>query len=323
MKRSTGLVLAGGTLAGVGVANVVATVRRHESQVETSPLRSLDRPDGEPLLIETSDRARLATVTNGSGPVIVLGHGWTSDMRSWRLVADRLVAAGWRVVSWDQRGHGHSTAGSRGYGIDQLGDDLAAVLVGLNLRGAIVVGHSMGGIGVQSFAVRHPEVVAERVRGLALVATLARPVTTLPFPVIEALLRSEAYERRKRSSSMLSRLMGLRAFGEVVAPSVVERNHEIFLDCPTETVLGALEPLLDFDLTGRLRSLEVPTLVVHGTHDRVVPRSRGEELGRLIPNARLELLSGGGHMLPLERPDELLALLEGLSAEIGSLHQVA
>lgn len=322
MKRSTGIALVGGALVGALAASVVGTVRRHEAQSEASPLRTLDRPDGEQLLVETSDRARLATVTNGSGPTIVLGHGWTSDMRSWRLVADRLVAAGWRVVSWDQRGHGDSTVGTEGFGVDQLGDDLAAVLNGLNLRGAIVAGHSMGGIGAQSFALRHPEVLADRVRGLVLVGTLGRSVPTLPFPMIQSVLTSDGYERRKGSSSLLNRYLSLRAFGDDVAPSVVERNREIFLDCPTSTVLGALEPILDFDLTGRLPTIDVPTLVLHGNRDRVVPLSRGQELERLIPDARLETLRGAGHMLPLERPDGILHHLERFSAELGAAHRV-
>lgn len=320
MKRRTAaaLVAAGATIAAGAAATIAIgrAVRRLESSPDPVPLRTLDRPVGDVLVVESTDGTLLSTVTNGRGPTIVLGHGWTSDLRSWRLVADRLVAGGWRVISWDQRGHGDSTVGRSGFGIDQLGDDLAAVLRAHDVRDAIVAGHSMGGIGVQSFALRHPDVAADRVRGLVLVGTLARSVASLPFSLFESLLRSDLYERRRAGRSRLQRYIASRAFGDDVAPSVVERNREIFLDCPTSTVIGAAEPLVDFDLTGEVTGITIPALVLHGTADRIVPLSRGEELGRLLPDAELHTMEGVGHMIPLERPDEVVAQVRAFAAEL-------
>ena len=78
------------------------------------------------------------------GPVVVLAHCWTGSQQVWAPVARRLVAAGCRVVRWDQRGHGRSRAGHKGHSIEGLADDLASVLDQLDLHDVVLAGHSMG-----------------------------------------------------------------------------------------------------------------------------------------------------------------------------------
>ena len=109
---------------------------------------------------------------------VVLPHCWTGLAGRRVPVARRLLAAGHRVVLYDQRGHGASTVGRQPVSIARLGDDLAAVLEQLDLRDVVLAGHSMGGMTVMAFACGHPEVVRERVRGLALVATAAHGLAT-------------------------------------------------------------------------------------------------------------------------------------------------
>ncbi len=323
MRRTTTAAAVGaGMLAGAATFSANRQLRRLRDTPDPDPMPSFRRPDGTLRTIVADDGAELATITagdDGDAPTIVLGHGWTSDLRTWQLVHDPLVVAGYRVVTWDQRGHGESTVGSSGFGVEQLGSDLAAILTQLDLRDAIVVGHSMGGIGVQSMALGHPEVVADRVRGLVLVATLGRSVRTIPFGAFSRLLGSDLYERRREQRSAIATLAHLRAFGPGVRPSIVERNREVFLDCPTSTVIDALEPLVDFDLTDRLHTIATPTLVVTGDVDRVTPTSRSRELHQLLPDARIHSFGGVGHMIPLERPTELVGLIETFAAELDRL----
>ncbi len=322
MRRSaTAAALVASALVGGAAFSASRQLSRLRDTPDPDPLPALRRPDGERRTVTTDDGADLATITTGpvDGPTVVLGHGWTSDLRTWQLVHDPLVVAGYRVVTWDQRGHGESTVGRSGYGVDLLGADLAAVLTQLDLRDAIVAGHSMGGIGVQSLALGHGEVVADRVRGLVLVATLGRSVKGVPFAAFSRLLGSELYERRRERRSAIATLAHLRAFGPGVRPSIVERNREVFLDCPTSTVIGALEPLVDFDLTDRLHTITTPTLVVTGDVDRGTPTSRSSELHQLLPDARIHRFAGVGHMIPLERPTELVGLIETFVGELDGL----
>jgi pimeloyl-ACP methyl ester carboxylesterase len=104
-------------------------------------------------------------------------HGIGLRAGAWRYqfaLADRQ-----RVLALDQRGHGRSRAGSAGYGLDPLADDLADVLRSLDLRDVVLVGHSMGGMTIMRFARRHADLLSERVAGLALVSTSADPVLGL------------------------------------------------------------------------------------------------------------------------------------------------
>lgn len=323
MKRSTtAAALAASALAGGAVFSASRQLRRLRATPDPDPMGPFRRPDGLRRTVVTDDGTELATITSGDdgdGPTIVLGHGWTSDLRTWQLVHDPLIVAGYRVVTWDQRGHGESTVGSSGFGLEQLGSDLAAVLTQLDLRDAIVAGHSMGGIGVQALALGHREVVAERVRGLVLVATLGRSVRGVPVGAISRVLGSDLYERRREQPSPIATLAHLRAFGPGVRPSIVERNTEVFLDCPTSTVIGALEPLTDFDLTDQLHTITTPALVVTGEVDRVTPTGRSRELHQLLPDARIHSFAGVGHMIPLERPTELVGLIETFAGELDGL----
>ncbi|WP_311197902.1 alpha/beta fold hydrolase [Ornithinimicrobium sp. INDO-MA30-4] len=108
-------------------------------------------------------------------PTVVLAHGYALDHRYWHYQADALVEAGYRVVLWDQRGHGRSTAAeSHAYSIKGLGDDLALLISEMIPHGPIVlIGHSMGGMTVMAYAGSHLEEFAQRIVGVGLISTSA------------------------------------------------------------------------------------------------------------------------------------------------------
>ena len=134
----------------------------------------LDAPIYESATIPSHDGGTIHVVNAGTGPPIVLSHGVTLSVRTWVRQLETLPAQGFHVVAFDHRGHGSSTLGESGFSVDNLGDDIRSVVERLDLRDAVLVGHSMGGIAVQSFLLRHPEVAAERVKGVVLLSTLAR-----------------------------------------------------------------------------------------------------------------------------------------------------
>ncbi len=303
---------AGATLVTVGAGTIVARrrVRALRAIPDPTPMSRLVRPDGVERTVVTADGAQLATITCGDGPqTLVLAHGWTADLRTWDLVRGPLADNGWRLVMFDQRGHGESTVGSLGFDLDLLGADLAAVLEQLDLHDVTVLGHSMGGIGAQLLAIAHPEVCATRVRGLVLLSTLANNRSLPGATMVARMLQSAAYERYRTLETSISIALTTRVFGDRVTPSMIQRSREMFLDCPTSTVLGAGSAISDFDLRDRLRSVDLPALVICGDRDRLTPPAASRELAAALPASRLELLEGCGHIVPFERPDDLVSLV--------------
>ncbi|MBN2622405.1 MAG: alpha/beta fold hydrolase, partial [Acidimicrobiales bacterium] len=126
------------------------------------PDTDLTLPPGREVVVRTDDGARLAVTVAGTPSAdrapVVLPHCWTGSRAVGVPVARRLLAAGHQVVLYDQRGHGESSTGSDPISVERLGDDLAAVVDHLDVTGAVLAGHSMGGMTVMSFACRHTEV---------------------------------------------------------------------------------------------------------------------------------------------------------------------
>ncbi|HLH46126.1 MAG TPA: alpha/beta hydrolase, partial [Acidimicrobiales bacterium] len=277
--------------------------RRWEAADDPTDGRPLDLPPGSERAVPTPDGTLLAVWEMGdpARPPIVLGHGWTADRRVWAAVARRLVAAGQRVVAFDQRGHGHSTVGRSGYTVVALADDLRAVLEGLDARDAVVAGHSMGGMAAQAFAVGHKEVLAERVKHLVLVSTAARrPLYGGPGSRYERLaIASTTWPALARGMAdphvgpWLVRL----TFGAHPALCALRATAESVVATPVETRRGFLTDMAALDLTADLPALDVPTTVVWGTRDALTLPSLVAEVADLIPRARSVVLHGLGHQL--------------------------
>jgi non-heme chloroperoxidase len=239
----------------------------------------------------------------------VLPHCWTGTMEVWAPVAAQLVKSGHRVIRYDQRGHGGSTAGADGFSIERFGDDLDEVLEALDVRDAVIAGHSLGGMTAQSFAIRHPDVVRERVRGLVLVGTAPGAVVWAPLArVARRVLASPMLERRMRARGGSPFVRGV--FGARPNRAAVLATRDAFVNTAPDVRVGVLDSLLNFDLRPQLHTITTPTVVVSGSRDTLTPPRWSREMARLIPNARLVTLKGAGHMLPYEVPDVLVSLIE-------------
>lgn len=300
--------------AAAATAAAILVARRTEAGwlATADPAEPADRllPVGASLRIPTDDGALLAATVAGpvSGPTVVLAHGWTSAREIWAPVAHRLIRRGHRVVLYDQRGHGSSTVGAEGFTIPRLGADLAAVLEAVDVRDAVLAGHSMGGMTVQSLAVHHPDVLAARADALVLVATAAHG---LGNP------RLDARAQRVIGSRALERAMGTRAglglfrgtVGAAAAHGHLLTARDLFLATPPATRRGWLAAMQTMDLRPGLAGITLPTAVVVGAKDQLTPVRLSEALADAIPGAVLTRLEGHGHMLPLEAPDALAELL--------------
>ena len=308
-RPSARVVAATGTAA-LAVGSLVAARRRWHRAEDPCATTVLDFGDAQSFKVERPDGAVLDGVTVGpdDGPLVVLSHCWTGSRATWEPVAARLVAAGRRVVLYDQRGHGASTIGPDAPTVEQLGEDLAAVLEAVDARDAVLAGHSMGGMTLQSLAVHLPEVVAARVRAFVLAGTAGFGVAAGPFATPTLFLTG---------SKAVERLMAGR-FGPALSRGTVGRHprqahlvatRDAFLSLPTDVRRQFLIALQAMDFRSGLADVAVPTTVVVGSRDLLTPPRLGRALAAAIPGARLVEVPGAGHMLPYEEPDRLAELI--------------
>jgi pimeloyl-ACP methyl ester carboxylesterase len=288
---------------------VVARIRHRDDPDAGSPLIPVFH---EARVVEGSDGGTLYTISRGNGQPIVFAHGVTLSSRVWAKQFDSIPEAGFRAVAFDARGHGASTVGESGYSIDSMADDIRTVLETLDLRDAILVGHSMGGMAVQAFAIRHPQVLRDRVRGLVLMSTSARNLLSDARRVrgaverITALTPDAGALMRHRNLGFLVARVG---FGNDPHASHVEATRQMLAESSRETLRDAGRALLSLDLTEGLPSLSTPTLVLVGTADALTPPRDSRQIADLLPNVRLVEFAGAGHMLMFERADEVDRLI--------------
>jgi pimeloyl-ACP methyl ester carboxylesterase len=320
-----GAAYAGGAIGAIGgalyTAEVLAArrVRRRDDPGAADILAPIRLPT---RTVTSFDGARISVVEVGEGTPLVLVHGVTLSVRTWVLQYAALPALGYRVIAIDQRGHGSSTLGDDGHAVEHLGDDLAAVVRELDLRDAVLVGHSMGGIAVQSFAMRHRDLASERIRGIVLLSTLCKtPVgsqSTQLRNTIERITRRTPDTTRLWAAKNLGFLLARVGFGREPYESEVELVRQMLRDCPNATRVNAPRALIGMDLTSDLAKIETPTLVICGTADAITPPFHAHQLHDAIQGSRLEMVDGGGHMLMLERAEWLHETIDAFAREVGA-----
>jgi len=309
-KRNLGLLAAAAGAVGAGLA--VQRRRSSPSQpvlpLEHDPLAPLAGRDRD-LVMDDGGTISLTDMGPASGSPVVLIHGWVNDRRVWSDVAPRLVDAGHRVIAYDQRGHGRSVIGSEPCTIDRLGNDLAEVLEQLDLRDAVVAGHSMGGMATQAMLIDHPS--QDRVHAIVLVSTGAAGVGLPP----QARAMADLVLGWKRGDSFIARdALGTAivrgAFGRSPHHEQVLACRDMLLNTPIPSRREFVAAMNVMDLRSGLSSIKVPTAIIVGTLDTLTPPARARVINAAIPGSTLEVLPGRGHMLPWEAPAEVAHLIE-------------
>ncbi len=250
------------------------------------------------MFVRSGD-ARLYWESTGSGePVLlVMGLGMAST-GWWRTIP--VLAEGLRVISYDNRGVGRSDRTTGPYTLRQMADDALAVIDAAKLRTASVYGLSLGGMIAQQLALRHPE----RVRALVLGATTPGGSRhELPDPeVVDFIRRRPSMPAEEAVWASVPYSYG-RATCERHADRIAEDIAQR-LRFPSHPAgyRAQLAAAWGYDANARLHEIAAPTLVLHGTEDRIVPVANGRMLAEAIPGARLELLQGAGHIYPTDAP---------------------
>lgn len=342
-SRTTWPIAAGAALA-VGATAGLAVARRRRSAIvrteDVAPHALLAPPAVEPETIEvrTEDGARLNVLSYGDPEAqpLVFCHGWTCNAAYWTPQINAF-AENYRVVVYDQRGHGNSETGSRPLGADVLADDLHAVLEATVPAGrkAILAGHSMGGMSIIAWAEKHPEQVDTRVAGVLLASTgtdnLVADAAIVPLPArfpkvpVPVARRVMGATLPLVESSATTRALRYIALSPNATGPEVAFCAQIVLGCPPRTRGGWGHALSALDIREGLQNLTVPTTVLVGTADRLTPPVHARRLARQLDDAgnleRLVVLDGVGHMSSVEAIDrvngELLHLVEKANALVG------
>lgn len=253
----------------------------------------------------------LAYTDEGRGPVIVFLHGFPFDRSMWRGEVEKLSSS-FRVIAPDLRGHGETTATREPSTMEELAEDISALLDELNIPRAVVCGLSMGGYVALALYRAHPE----RVRALVLADTRAQADTEDARRTREEnAQRALAEGMQPIVSAMLPKLLSTRTREN--APEVVARVREMMLGVKPEGAAAALRGMaLRRDQSDLLSKIDVPVLIIVGSEDAVTPPSEAETLHERIEGSRLVRIEGAGHVSNIERPAEfdraLEEFLEGL-----------
>ncbi|WP_406303429.1 alpha/beta hydrolase [Streptomyces sp. NBC_00885] len=276
---------------------------------------------------------------------VVFSHGYCLSQDSWHF--QRAALRGLvRTVYWDQRSHGRSDRGASQSGpdsvpvtIDQLGRDLKAVIDSAAPEGPLVlVGHSMGGMTVMALADQFPELVRERVVGVAFVGTssgqLGEVNYGLPVAGVNAVRRvlpgvlkalgsqAELVERGRRATAdLFAGLIKRYSFSSKdVDPAVARFAERLIESTPIDVVAEFYPAFVEHDKAGALEIfLEVPVLVLAGDQDLVTPSSHSEAIADLLPDSELVIVPDAGHLVMLEHPEVVTDRLADLLARVGAV----
>jgi non-heme chloroperoxidase len=273
---------------------------------------------------ENSTPIELYYEDHGDGPAVVLVHGWPVDSRSWEPQLYPLLTAGYRVITYDRRGFGRSSRPTAGYDFDTLAADLHALLEHLDLRDATVVGFSLGTGELARYIGRYG---TGRLGAAVFIESLAPSFAKSadnPWGVDEAgvaaVQQAILDDRPAWLTGLVNDFLNLE---DNLGKRVSEETVRIIWNAGSEAspyATWACPPGWLEDFADDVTRIDVPTLVLHGTADRILPiDGQGRRLHAALPNARYVEIDGGPHVMCVshaaEVNRELLAFLSAQRAQ--------
>lgn len=247
--------------------------------------------------------------SGGSGRPVVLIHGWPLSAQAWTAQVPVLCAAGYRVVAYDRRGFGRSDKPESGYDYDTLADDLQRVMEQCGLQDATLVGFSMGGGEVARYVSRHGP---SRLRSVVFAAAVPPYLLVTadnpdgPLTAEKAQQKKESFEQ-DRSAYFEQFTHAFFSVHGVMQVSESQRREALALceQSAQHAALACMESFASTDFRADLRQLALPTLVIHGDADAVVPiEGSGQRTHRAVSHSRLVKVSGAPHGLNVSHADE-------------------
>jgi pimeloyl-ACP methyl ester carboxylesterase len=273
---------------------------------------------------ENSGNIDLYYEDHGTGNPVILVHGWPLSGASWEKQVPVLLEAGHRVITYDRRGFGDSSKPTTGYDYDSFAEDLNKLVTTLNLQDAALVGFSMGGGEVARYLGKYG---SKRVSKAVFIASI--PPFLLKTPenpegvdggVFDGIKKGIAADRLAFLSQFLSNFYNLDVLGgRLVSDQAVQLSWNIGAGASPKGTLDCVSAWLT-DFRNDLKKIDVPTLVIHGDSDRILPLSAtGKRTAEFVKGSKLVVVEGGPHGLTWTHAEkvnrELLGFLgEGKSA---------
>lgn len=241
-----------------------------------------------------------------SAPVVCMTHSLSSDSGMWAEQTTPLLAAGWRVLRIDMRGHGGSDPVAGDYRMSALAQDVASVIDALGIARVHFVGLSIGGMLGQAFALEHSNKLQS--------ALWSDTLPSSPSAAAGMWEERKAVVRRSNSLEPLADATMDRWFTPAFKPRQPGRWKEIretVAGTTPEGFLGCAAAILDFDFAPRLSSLRLPVLVVCGAEDGATPPAESRRLAGLVPGARYEEIPNARHFPNVEQADAFNRIMLG------------
>jgi len=262
--------------------------------------------------LTTRDNETLYYKDWGSGPVVSFSHGWPLSADAWEAQMFFLASNGFRCIAHDRRGHGRSSQPWHGNDMDTYADDLAALIEELDLKDLILVGHSTGGGEVTRYLGRHG---TRRVAKAVLVGavpplmlqTAANP-GGLPIGVFDGLRAGVAKNRSQFYKDLAMPFFGANRPGSKVPEGLRDQLWLQSMQAGLKAALDCIKAFSETDFTEDLRKIDIPTLILHGDDDQIVPIGDSALLSaKLVTGSTLKVYPGAPHGLTATHSDQFNA----------------
>jgi non-heme chloroperoxidase len=248
----------------------------------------------------------------GRGPIIIFSHGWPLNADAWDGQMLFLAQSGYRCIAHDRRGYGRSSQISAHNDMDGYADDLAAVIEALDLKDTTLVGHSMGTGEVARYIARYG---AMRVKKAALLAAvppiMLRSATNpegLPMEAFDRLRAGVLKDRSQFYKDLAVSFYGANRPGTTVSQGILDQFWLWAMQSGLKNAYESIKAFSETDFTEDLRKIDVPTLVMYGDDDQIVPvKNSARKSARLIKGAKEKYYPGAPHGLTATHQDQVNA----------------